>query len=131
MITYYLIYFFIALWIVKGLYNWIHAIILRLAMVQSIKKICKKRGFTLVKTRPIFASLFRFSPKPDMIVKTGGADYVLRVVTCRARKRIYHFVSHEWFVWVFKLLCFCRSCRTSRSCFIRRLNISRRSTKNT
>lgn len=100
---YYISIFLLALYIVKGVYNWLHAIILRISLYIKLEKICKRHGFIMERPRFIFASFFRYSKRPDIVIKANGVDYIVRIITCRARKRIYHFVSHEWFVRAFKV----------------------------
>lgn len=103
MVLYYLLMFFIALFVVKGIYNWLHAIILRIALYSKLHKVCKKRGYEIEKPRFIFASFFLYSSKPDIIIRSDSTEYLIRIITCRARKRIYHFVNHEWFVRLYRL----------------------------
>lgn len=93
-----LCYFAIAALLLKGAYNWLRAIILRTSFIISLGRICREKGFELKKPRNIFASLFCLSPKPDITVKAGDAEYLIRLITCRARKRVYHFADHERFV---------------------------------
>lgn len=102
MILYYLLLILLALFIVKGIYNWLHAIILRIMLCIKLDKICKKKGYKIEKPRFIFASFFCYSKNPDIIIRADSTDYLVRIITCRARKRIYHFVNHEWFVRVFR-----------------------------
>ena len=102
MILYYLLFILLALFIVKGIYNWIHAIILRIVLYIELDRICKKKGYKIEKPRFIFASFFCYSKNPDIIIRAGGIEYLVRIITCRARKRIYHFVNHEWFVRAFR-----------------------------
>ena len=98
----YIIIFLLALFVLKAIYNILRAVILRIALYSRLSGICKKRGYELEKPRAIFASFFGYSKKPDIIIRTGETDYLVRIITCRARKRHYHFVSHEWFVRVFR-----------------------------
>lgn len=97
-----LIIFLVVLFVLKGIYNWLHAIILRIALYIRLTGICRKKNFRIKTPRFIFASFFRYSSKPDIIIETESVDYLVRIITCRARKRIYHFVSHEWFVRMFR-----------------------------
>ncbi len=102
MIIYYIIYFLLAVWIFKGIYNFLRAIIMRIILYIRLTKICKKRGYELIFPRFIFASFLRTSRKPDIIIMTPETDFFVRIMTCRARLRVYHFVNHEWFVRVAK-----------------------------
>ncbi len=98
-----LCYFAVAAVILKGVYNWVRAIVLRLTFISRLGRICRKNGYELKKPRNIFASFFCLSPKPDITVKVGGTEYLIRFITCRARKRAYHFADHEWFVRAMRL----------------------------
>lgn len=102
MILYYAVFFLFVLFILKGIYNWIHAIILRVMLYAKLGKICREKGYEIQKPRSIFASFFRLSSAPDVIIRTSDTEYLLRIITCRARKRVYHFVNHEWFVRAFR-----------------------------
>lgn len=102
MILYYLLMFLLALFIIKWIYNCLRAIVLRIILYIKLAKVCKNKGYIMEKTRFILASFFKYSPKPDIIIRANDIDYIVRVITCRARKRIYHFVNHEWFVRVFR-----------------------------
>ena len=95
--------FLSALFIAKAIYNWIHALILRAVLYLKLLIICKRRGFKMKTPRFFFSSFFLMSKKPDILIKTGDTNYLIRIITCRARKRAYHFVNHEWFVRVFRL----------------------------
>ncbi len=99
---YYAIVFLVILFVLKAIYNRIRATVLRALLYMKLKKICKKRGFEFTAPRFIFASFFRLSTKPDIVIKTPDEDLIVRIITCFARKRTYHFVNHEWFVRVFK-----------------------------
>lgn len=103
MVFYYIIVFLLVLLILKCIYNWVRLVILRTVFCINLKRVCKKRGYGLKMPRFIFASFFRYSKKPDAVIMTGGTDYLVRMITCRARKRNYHFVDHEWFVRSMKL----------------------------
>lgn len=98
MVLYYALFFLFVLFVLKGVYNWVHAIILRVMLYSKLGSICRKKGYELQKPRAIFASFFKLSSAPDVIIRTPDTEYLLRIITCRARKRVYHFVNHEWFV---------------------------------
>ena len=102
MILYYLVMILAALFVLKGIYNWVHAAVLRISLYIRLRGVCKSRGYEMNMPRFIFASFVRYSSRPDVIIKTGGVDYLIRIITCRQRKRVYHFVSHEWYVRVFR-----------------------------
>ena len=102
MVLYYALFYLFILFILKGIYNWVHAIILRISMYAKLGKICHEKDFEIIKPRNMFASMFRFSSKPDIVIRTDGTEYLIRLITCRARKRVYHFVNHEWFVRAFR-----------------------------
>ena len=102
MVLYYALFFLFVLFVLKGLYNWIHAAILRVMLYAKLGRICREKGYELDKPRSIFASFFRLSARPDVVIRTPGVEYIVRIITCRARKRVYHFVNHEWFVRAFR-----------------------------
>ena len=103
MVLIYMMIFCSALYLAKAFYNIVRAVILRAALYIRLSKICKKHGYEISRKRPFPASFFGFSRRPDMVIKTASAEYIVRLITCRARKRHYHFVSHEWFVRAFKV----------------------------
>lgn len=100
---YVILLFLLALFVAKAVYNRVRAVILRASLYLKLSKICKKRGFSFDTPRPFVASMIKFSKKPDILIETGGERFIVRIVTCFARKRHYCFVSPEWFVRVFKL----------------------------
>lgn len=100
---YYLILILFILAVLKGIYNGIHAVILRASFYVKLGKIGRKKGCDIEKPRCMPASFFGYSRRPDIIVRTADTEYLVRIITCRARKRIYHFVDHEWFVRAFRL----------------------------
>lgn len=103
MVLYYLFMFSVALFVAKGIYNIFRALSMRAALYIRLNKICKAKGFKIQKMRHFLAPFFRYSNKPDITLSTPDTDYLLRIITCRARKRTYHFVNHEWYVRAFKL----------------------------
>lgn len=102
MVLYYALFFLFVLFLLKGVYNWVHAAVLRVMLYSKLGAICRKKGYELQKPRFVFASFFRLSSEPDVIIRTPETEYLLRIITCRARKRVYHFVNHEWFVRAFR-----------------------------
>ena len=50
------------------------------------------------KRRSFFASFFRFSDTPDIIITTAHEKYLLRFFGCLSKKRFYYFVSSEYFI---------------------------------
>ena len=85
-------------WLLKGIYNWIRALITRGSLYRKLSKLCRNNGYELEKPRSPLASFFRFSKNPDVILRTTDREYLIRLVTCRARKRFWHFVSPEYAV---------------------------------
>ena len=102
MILFYAVFFLFVLFVLKGIYNWVRAIILRFMLYAKLGRISRENGYTIETPRFILASFFKLSAKPDVIIRTSDTEYIVRIITCRARKRIYHFANHEWFVRAFR-----------------------------
>ena len=96
----YVLFFFC---IIKTLYNWIKALILRASFKQKLTKISSKRNYKIKIVGGFWKSLFKYTSKPDIILKTNSQTYMVRFVTCRARKRFYHFVTPEYYAKYMKL----------------------------
>ena len=84
--------------LVKGVYNFIRAIFLRIKFSHRLENICVKNQYNIKKERSFLASFFRCSDKPDLIVTVSDTDYLIRFVTCFARKRFYYFINPEYYV---------------------------------
>ena len=96
----YVLFFFC---IIKTLYNWIKALILRASFKRKLTKISSKRNYKIKIVGGFWKSLFKYTSKPDIILKTNSQTYMVRFVTCRARKRFYHFVTPEYYAKYMKL----------------------------
>ncbi len=84
--------------LLKGVYNFIRAAILRRRLIGRLRKIGREKGYTLRRVRPGIAAFFRVSDCPDLVLTTPEAEYRIRLLTCRSRKRFYHFVTPEYYV---------------------------------
>lgn len=75
----------------------------RTKLMRKISKACGSHGYKLLRVRNPFASFFRKSSSPDIIVETPDALYCVRFVTCFMKRRYYHFASEEVCVKVRKV----------------------------
>lgn len=87
----------IALLLIKSIFNWLRTIYHRTKLYVNLGKLCRKNTYEMQNVRLPIATLFTYSSKPDIIIKTDDTEYIIRLITCRARKRIYHFANHEFF----------------------------------
>lgn len=88
----------IFLLLVKGGYNFLRAIILRGKFLHKLEKTCLYKQYRIQKVRPFLASFFRRSDAPDLILTIGDTEYLIRFITCQARKRFYYFITQEYYV---------------------------------
>lgn len=70
----------------------VRAMFLRLRFMHKVKKICALKGYSVRRTRWLFASFFRASKKPDFIV-SADREYCVRFITTIKKNRIYHFLD--------------------------------------
>ena len=96
----YVLFFFC---LVKTIYNWIRAFILRASFKRKLTKLCSEHCYDIKTVGGFWRSLFRYTSKPDIILKTPHTKYIIRFVTCRARKRFYHFVTPQFYAKYMKL----------------------------
>ena len=87
----------------KGIYNISRAIVLRVAFISKLSKLCKDKSYKLSLVRNPAFSFFRLSSAPDMILKTNDSEYIIRLITCRHRKRIWYFINDRIYVRVFRV----------------------------
>ena len=87
-----------ALGFIKMSFDFFRAIFLRIRFYIKLKKLCSEKGYTLSKKRSIFASFLRMTSKADFIVDTVNERYSVRVITCFAHKRAYHFINEKFYV---------------------------------
>ena len=52
----------------------------------------------MTKKRGMFASFFCMTKKADFTVEAGGQNYSVRIITCFAHKRAYHFINERYYV---------------------------------
>ena len=86
------------LWFAKTIFNLVRAIVLRVSFYVKLKEICRVKGYAITLQRTPFASFFSMSKKSDLIVDTGGTRYSVRLLTCFAHKRAYHFINERYYV---------------------------------
>lgn len=83
---------------IKIAFNFFRAVFLRVRFYINLKKLCGEKGYTLCKKRKIFASFFCMTSKADFTVNTGKEHYSVRVITCFAHKRAYHFINEKCYI---------------------------------
>ena len=101
-LVFFLMVVFVCL-IFKGAYNIIRAVFLRIVFLHKLKKLCTSKKFRLAFVRNPISSFFKISSTPDMILKSDTAEYVIRLITCRKRKRIWYFINEGLYVRVFRV----------------------------
>lgn len=89
--------------LIKGSYNFIRALILRARFCRHLHATSQRFGYSLVKSRAFLASFFRAGTRPDLILCTDDAKYLICFVTCQARKRFYHFIDADRYIRSMKL----------------------------
>jgi len=94
----YIIEVVLLLWLTKILYNIIRAIVLRARFYIKLKNICDSKGYLLRKNRPLFASFFIMSKKADIFIEANGTYYFVRLLTCFAYRRAYHFINERRYI---------------------------------
>ena len=85
------------------LFRTVKAIIGRKRLIKQIKKICRERKHRLTLHRSPIASIFRLSKKTDLSVETHERVYHVKLFSCLARKKIYHFVDRNSYVTYLKV----------------------------
>lgn len=90
-------------YLLKGAYNLIRAAIRRRALTARLMRIGREKGYAVQRVRSGAAALFRTSDRPDLVLDTPESEYRIRFLTCRSRKRFYHFVTPEYYVRYRKL----------------------------
>ncbi|MBQ7291942.1 MAG: hypothetical protein IJW76_09545 [Clostridia bacterium] len=86
------------IWVAKIIFNFVRAIVLRVRFYIKLKNICAEKGYILTKNRALFASFFGISKKSDITVSTGSTRYSVRLLTCFAHKRAYHFINESYYI---------------------------------
>ncbi len=94
----YIIEIILLLWVSKIIFNIVRAIVLRVRFYIKLEKLCGEKGYTLTKNRAMFASFFGMSKKADIILCVGGTRYSVRLLTCFAHKRAYHFINERCYI---------------------------------
>ena len=94
----YLVGIILTIWTVKILINFIRAVVLRVRFYIGLKKLCKERGYEMVKKRGIFTSFFHMAKKADIEIEAHSVHYSIRIITCFAHKRAYHFINERYYV---------------------------------
>ena len=98
-----LLYVLFLFCLIKTIYNWIRAFVLRSNFKRKLTKLSSQRNYRIEIVGGFWKSLFQYTSKPDVILKASTYTYVIRFVSCRARKRFYHFVTPEYYAKYMKL----------------------------
>lgn len=93
-----LIEILIAAWVLLCIFNFIRSVFIRASFLLKLKKQCNQLEYTFTRRRRFFSGLLFRKGTPDLIVSTKDTEYLVRFVTCFARKRFYYFVSPYFFV---------------------------------
>ena len=80
----------------------IRAIRIRAKLMRQIKNVCKQSNCTLKIRRNCFFSLFHKGKQFDFSVETHKRTYLVKLITCFSKIKIYHFVDEENYVTYFK-----------------------------
>ena len=96
----YVLFFFC---LIKTIYNWIRSFVLRANFKRKLSKLSFQLNIKIKIVGGFWKSFFQYTSKPDVILKASTHTYVIRFVSCRARKRFYHFVTPEYYAKYMKL----------------------------
>lgn len=94
----YLVAAILVLFVVKMLFNFVRAVVLRVRFYIRLGKLCAERGYEMTKKRGMFASFFSMTKKADLAVRAHGQSYSVRLITCFAHKRAYHFINEQYYI---------------------------------
>lgn len=95
--------FILAFWLVRRIWQTARAVSVRLRLWRRLKRKCESRGFRLRIERNLFASFFRTSDRPDLVIETKDADYLISFVTCPRRGQFCYFFSPTHYIRYSKL----------------------------
>ena len=87
-----------------SIFSFVRAVIHRSLFYKRISQICKTKKYKLTFSRNFFAPFFKYSNKPDIIIKTSDKNYLIRIITCKSKSLIYKFPSPEWYVSFEKII---------------------------
>lgn len=87
-----------------SIFSFVRAVIHRSLFYKRISQICKTKKYKLTFSRNFFAPFFKYSNKPDIIIKTSDKNYLIRIITCKSKSLIYKFPSSEWYVSFEKII---------------------------
>ena len=73
------------------------------ATSKYVFKVESKNGYEIKIVGGFWKSLLHYTSRPDIILVTPNEKYMIRFVTCRARKRFYQFVTPEYYAKYMKL----------------------------
>ncbi|MBQ2278155.1 MAG: hypothetical protein II333_06250, partial [Clostridia bacterium] len=56
-------------------YGYLRAFVKRAAFFLNLKKICRRNGYSLMKTAPLYHSVFFRTTRPELLIETGEGSY--------------------------------------------------------
>ena len=89
--------------VIKGIYNFAKTFILRFSFTRKLNKLCAEKKYKISYPRSPYASIFKCSSAPDIALKTPEKEYLIRLFTCRQRKRIFFFINANTYIKVFRV----------------------------
>lgn len=72
-------------------YGYLRAFVKRAAFFLNLKKICRRNGYSLMKTAPLYHSVFFRTTRPELLIETGEGSYSIKLFACVKRKETYVF----------------------------------------
>ena len=98
-IIFLLIELLIVVLLAVNIYSFFRAVFIRSSFLKKLRVLSREKGYSLRAERKGFASFFKKSSLPDLILKAGDTEYLIRFITCFKRKRFYHFANSEYFAY--------------------------------
>jgi len=80
----------------------VRAVSKRSKMAHTVKKKCAQLSYDVKFTRSPYASFFKYSETPDMVIKTGKLDIYVRIISSVGR-RFFYFANSQYCASVSKL----------------------------
>ena len=85
------------------LYLFFYYVYKRIYAMKKLSSLKESSGAKITRCRCLFASYFKLSEKPDVIVEIGNCVYFVRLLNGRGGRRFMHFASREYFVTYSKM----------------------------
>jgi hypothetical protein len=93
---------FCILFVIVAIARFIRAFCMRVKLMRQIKELCKQRDFHLKTHRNPFLSFLYKGKRFDFTIETPQKTYVVKLITCFSKIKIYHFIDEESYVTYFK-----------------------------